>query len=239
MLLVDDQLLVDCGPDLYALSAKHDLDLSAVRTLLLTHQHSDHLYMPNLEYRQEGFCPTTLPTLEVFGSPDAMALIRECGYTEEAMRLRTHATGPFAPWEIDGYRVTALRARHARPPVEPYLYVIEGPGASILYAHDTGLFPAETWDYLTNPPNGRRHVFDLVSMDATNGLLADPGDHHLSLSQVAAHRDRLAEAGLLRPGARIFANHFSHNGTPAHGDLVRHLDGSGIEAAYDGLMVEI
>lgn len=237
MLLIDDRLLIDCGPDLVAAAIGHNLDLSGVRTLLITHEHSDHLYLPNLEVRRAGFCATPLPTLHVYGSAGAIERIRSLPFPEEALHLQTHVVRPFETWESDGYRILALPARHGMPPLEPLFYALSDGRVSLLYAHDTGPFPEETWAYLLNPPDGQRWRFDLVSIDSTMGLLERPGTTHMTLAQVREHRDRLQAAGLLAPGARVIANHFSHNGTPSYRALVEHLAGSGLEPAYDGLTV--
>ena len=245
VLAIDGRLLIDCGPDLLAASARYDVDLSRVQTLLITHEHSDHLYLPNLECRGGDFCPTPLPTLDVYGSAGAVGKIRgprddeDVHAREESLHLRTHAVSAFQTWEADGYRVTALRARHGGPSMEPLFYAIGDGHSSILYAHDTGPFPEETWAHLTEPPDGRRWAFDLVSIDATMGLLERSGETHLNLHQVVGHRDRLARAGVLKPGARVLANHFSHNGTPAHPALAERLAGRSIEPAFDGLTITL
>lgn len=243
MLLIDDRLLIDCGPDLLAASIRHEVDLSTVRTLLITHEHSDHLYLPNLEYRSTGFCPTPLPMLEIYGSAGAIARIHALtddegmalAANEETLRLRTHVVSAFQEWWVDGYRIAALRARHGGPAMEPLFYAVGDGTASVLYAHDTGPFPEETWDYLTSVPGEQRWSFDVVSIDATSGLLTHHENSHLTWQQVREHRERLARAGLLKPGARVFGNHFSHNGTPAHSVLVERTEGSRVEPAYDGL----
>lgn len=239
MLLIDDRLLIDCGPDLVAASIRDNLDLSSIRTLLITHEHSDHLYLPNLEYRQTGFCPTPLPTLEVYGSASAIGPIRGMPAGEESMRLRTHVVSAFQTWEVDGYRVTAFRARHGGPSMQPLFYAIGDDHSSILYAHDTGPFPEDTWEHLTSPPDGQRWSFDLVSIDMTSGLLDIVGQSHLTFRQIVEHRDRLADAGLLKPGARFFANHFSHNGNPAYRELAERLSAAGVEPTYDGLTLRL
>jgi phosphoribosyl 1,2-cyclic phosphate phosphodiesterase len=237
--LIDDRLLIDCGPDLIGAMLRYSLDLAAVRTLLVTHEHHDHLDLLNLIVREAGFCPTPLPLLEVFGSPSSLARIRTIGLPEERLSLRLHPVGPFQVWEVDGYRIAALRARHGEPPMEPLFYAIDDGGCAILYAHDTGPFPDDTWAFLTQPPLGQPWSFDLVTFDTTNGLADVPPGGHMGLAEVVVHRDRLAALGLLRPGARIIANHFSHNSTPHHGELVLRLGGSGIEPAYDGMRIDM
>lgn len=242
MALIDDRLLIDCGPDLFAASARDNLDLAGVETLLITHEHSDHLYLPNLEVRGRDFCPTPLPILQVYGSASAIAQIRTLGdddTLERELSLRPRIVRAFETWSTGSYRITALRARHGGPSMEPLLYAIDDGRRRILYAHDTGPFPEETWAFLAEAARAGEWSFDLVSIDTTMGLLERPGQTHLSVQQVLEHRDRLNRLGLLRPGGRVLANHFSHNGTPAHGELAERLARQGIEPAYDGCVVTL
>ena len=50
-------------------------------------------------------------------------------------------------YEILDYKVTPLKADHAKN-LDPVIYIIEKESKAILYAHDTELFPEETWAYL-------------------------------------------------------------------------------------------
>lgn len=232
---IDDGLLIDCGPDLISAASELGLDLSRIRTMLVTHEHSDHLYLPNLEVRSGDFCVSPLPTLTVYGSESAIPLIREAATSESARHLETRVVEPFRPFDVEGYRVTPLVAQHGRPPMRPLLYAISNHEGALLYAHDTGPIPEETWAYLANPPDGQSLVFDVVTIDSTLGTRKDPGSGHLNFSQVVEHRARLAGLGLLKPNARVFANHFSHGGVSTHDAILDRFIGSGVEPAYDGL----
>ncbi len=240
-LLVDRRLLVDCGPDLVDSATQLGLDLSPVRTLLITHDHEDHLYLPSLAIRREGFCATPLPTMDVYSSTSGRAQILSEPHGQSALRIQMHEVKAFQSFFADGYRVDALRAVHGTPGMDPLFFAIaEGDdGPQILYAHDTGPFPDDTWAYLDRPTGGRRFSFDFVSLDCTFGVTDHPPSLHMGIHEVLQHRDRLADRGLLKPGARVFANHFSHNGTPAYPELARRLEGTGVEPSYDGLAVDL
>ena len=49
--LVDDRLLIDCGPEVPGAATRHGADLSGVRTLLVTHAHPDHVGPAALLFR--------------------------------------------------------------------------------------------------------------------------------------------------------------------------------------------
>ena len=240
-LLVDDRLLIDCGPDVVDSATFIGLDLSPVTTLLITHDHEDHLHLPSIAIRRDGFCATPLPTMDVYSSASGRRQILDEPHDEAALRIRTHEVSAFQSFVADGYRVDALRAHHGTAGMDPLFFAVQGGdgGPQLLYAHDTGPFPEEDWAYLERPPAGRRFSFDLVSLDCTFGISGHPPTGHMGVKEVLRHRDRLAASGLLGPDARVFANHFSHNGTPAYSELARLLEGTGVEPSYDGLTLDL
>lgn len=63
----------------------------------------------------------------------------------------------------------------------------------MLYAHDTGYFPDETWDYLER----KKPVFDFVSIDCT-GMFENYRQGHMGLSADADTKDRMIKRGLRR-----------------------------------------
>jgi phosphoribosyl 1,2-cyclic phosphate phosphodiesterase len=114
--------------------------------------------------------------------------------------------------------------------------VNEGGPRTLLYATDTGPFPAETWEALKNM--GRSTSFDAVVIDATLGT-GHRGDSHLNIAQAAGHVEKLAKLGLVAPAAPRLAHHFSHYFTPPHATLTAKLEQHGMQAAYDGLTLAL
>jgi phosphoribosyl 1,2-cyclic phosphodiesterase len=52
--LINNDLLVDMGPDLFAACAIHDVDLLQMKYTLITHSHLDHIFVQNLGMRAQG-----------------------------------------------------------------------------------------------------------------------------------------------------------------------------------------
>lgn len=148
--------------------------------------------------------------------------------------LCLHEIRPFEPFDVEGYRVTALKADHGAP--ESVVYAVEGPdGKALLYAHDTGLLPEESMEYLHK--SGLK--FGLVSYDCTNGLLEHGERNHMGLKGDLRLREMLEEAGVLGEGCIHVANHFSHNGGGAGYDEMAPTAGEkGFLTSYDGMEVE-
>ena len=142
---------------------------------------------------------------------------------------------PFSPVEIGNYIVTPLPARHM-PGGEPLFYIIkEKDGKTLLYAHDTGYFFEEVFDYIA--ANGI--VFDMISMDCTNVDIAIPDTgSHLGIPNIARVLERLTAMGAVTHRTVKYVNHFSHNANPLHHVLEQRAATLGCAVSYDGCTVE-
>ena len=234
-LLVNDDLLIDMGPDLVASMHATGANLGRVATMLITHSHGDHFHLPNLYMRRSNFCATTPAQMDVYGTPPTMEAINtaanERNLSAEEFHLRLNTIRPGDSWQAGRYRVTAFQAAHAEE-LEPVIFAVEENGRTLLYASDTGPFPAETWQQL------REFKFDCAIVESTMGI-GPPGTHHLSMQQCVEHHQMLENEGLVQPHARRYATHFSHNRTPPYLECAEFFAPHGIEPAYDGLVVQV
>ena len=233
--LVNDDLLIDIGPDMVASMHATGANLGRVANLLVTHNHGDHVQLANLYMRRQGFCATTPALMDVYGTPPTieafMGAAAARSVSAEQFHLRLNTIRPGDTWQAGRYRVTAFPAAHAED-LMPVFFALEENGRTLLYASDTGPFPAETWEQLQD------FAFDCAIIESTMGI-GPPGTHHLSMHQCVEHHQRLADEGRLRPGARQFATHFSHNRTPPYLECVEFFAPHGIEPAYDGLVTQV
>ncbi len=248
--LINDDLLIDLGPDTYWHEMRFGIDLSAVKTLLITHGHEDH-YMPSeLDYRRHGFAylngdpqgdDAGIPKLEVYISKGSYDY--ECVKSFEERFLMAEKTPvefrfvkAFEPFTTGGYTVTPLTANHA-PGFEALIYLISDGTSTLLYAHDTGILPDESFEYLAE---ARPHI-DFASLDCT-GMASGHntgGGRHMNLERNKVVRQRLIELGCADERTRWCCNHFSHNGKSTHAELLELLGSEGFIVAYDGMDIEI
>src|SRR5262245_31110121 len=71
-LLINDDLLIDLGPDLLAASAAHGIPLDRVAYCIQTHEHSDHLH-PSHFHSRSPFCGVhDAPRLHYFATQGAL-----------------------------------------------------------------------------------------------------------------------------------------------------------------------
>jgi phosphoribosyl 1,2-cyclic phosphate phosphodiesterase len=241
--LVNDDLLIDLGPDILTAANLYGRPLTAVRFCLQTHGHADHMDPSHLLSRSPGFGVVGAPRLHLYASRGtlrwaARQLEADCAPSSlfdaeagERLNLELHPVEAGQSFLAGPYQVTAFAAHHD-PSVEPLLYAMATGERTLFYGADTGVLPEETWRAF----HQHKLRFDLVILDHTYGPDELSSDH-LSARQVVAHLARMREEGLLAPGARALATHIAHEGNPPYPDLVAFATEHGYEIAYDGLTV--
>lgn len=233
--IVDDGLLIDFPCDTFYHCVLNGIDLNDIHHCLITHVHEDHFYPIDFSYFQKGFShPEDGYQLHVYGSADVEKELQNlpsgvCRY------LHVVRVDPFEPFRVGKYTVTALKAWHGTE--NPYFYAIADGEKTILYAHDTDIFPEETWEYLT----AHKMHFDLVSLDCTEGACMELSYHgHMCLGRNITCRDRLAEIGSIDQTTTVVLNHFSHNGlSVSYSEFAPLAAANGFEVSYDGMEVVV
>lgn len=241
--LINDDLLLDLGPDIMAASQMYGISLTNVSYFLQTHPHADHMDLSHLLSRSPGFGVVGAPKLHFYASPAALERADQTfrrdlwGYglldenAEKELNLQIHPLAPLTPTRIGDYQVMAIPANHA-PGFGAYLYAIQQNDQSIFYGTDTAAFTEDTWKSF----HDHDLSFDIVILDHTYGP-DEPGTDHLSAHQVAEHAERMRTEGILKTGGRVFATHIAHEGNPPHDALGTFAAQHGYEIAYDGLTV--
>ena len=234
--LIDGKVLLDFGPDTFMHTILHRFKLSDVSFCLITHPHEDHLTPDELAYRLSyaAHMKHEHPFV-ICGVKAALDAVRKGIYTAELEKdgmLVLKEIKPFEPFEMEGYRITALKADHGTP--DPVFYIIEKEGQALLYAHDTGLFPEETMAYLASIET----KFDFISYDCTNVLLEWNNRGHMGLTGNTFMRQRLADIGMIKDSTVHVVNHFSHNGLAGYDQLMPIALSKGFATSFDGMEVE-
>lgn len=243
--LINDDLLIDLGPDIMSAAQMHNCLLTNVSYCLQTHAHADHLDPSHFLSRSPGFGVVGAPMLHFYASPASMRKIAQtferdlssdnllAPETGKKLNLELHPIEPWQSMDIGPYHVTAIPANHD-PGVESLLYAVQFEEHCIFYGTDTATLPEETWQGLHEV----NFQFDLVILDHTYGP-DEPGGDHLSAQQFVEHVSRMREEGLASKNTRAFATHIAHEGNPPHPQLAVFAAEHGYEIAYDGLIVDV
>lgn len=238
--LINDDLLIDLGPDIMAASQQHHIDLTNVQFCVQTHPHADHLDLSHLLSRSPGFGVVGAPRMHLYGSSEtlmraAQTFRRDLSSldllspeAENVLNLQIHEVEPLEPFAVGPYRIIAFPANHA-PGTGALLYSIESEGKCVFYGTDTASLLEDTWKAF----HDFGMQFDLVVLDHTYGP-DEEGTDHLSAHQLAEHISRMKDEGLLSAERLAFATHIAHERNPSHTELSKFASHHGYEIAYDG-----
>ncbi|HWV34316.1 MAG TPA: MBL fold metallo-hydrolase [Thermomicrobiales bacterium] len=245
--LIDNQLLIDMGPDLIAASMRFGLPLNQVRYGLQTHPHNDHLDVLAFFARHEGCSVKDLTPMQYFCSATSLRRMNaleslESGNTDYAdadeQRKRKLEISIIEPWQefmVGDYRVQSVRATHGGGKIEAMLYAIEDPaGKRLFYGTDTGPLEEGTWSRLRD----LGWTFDLFILDHTGGF-GSGGTSHLDAKTFREEIAKAREAGVITDRTRVVATHFAHHSNPTHDKLAALTAEQGYEPAHDGLTIQV
>lgn len=188
--LINDDLLIDFPADTLYHFHQHRIESDKIKYLLITHSHHDHLYVKDLlcraPVRSKNLSTDTLHVYCTKGTYDKL-----CAETLDSSYVALHLISPFDTFQLDDYVVTALPARHASGD-EAVIYLIQG-DKNILFAHDTGYFYEEVFQYLA------KHDIrlDMVSYDcAYVNMHIDDEGRHMGIDNIRRAVKRLGDLGV-------------------------------------------
>ncbi len=243
-ILINNDLLIDFGPDTYYHTLKYDFDMSRLENILVTHPHTDHFYADELTNRLPQYAKDPfIATMVIHGAPDTLAAI--CAVSDKDVRYRRQSRmvfdtlRAFEPRKIGCYIVTPLPAKHTTE--SPFIYLIEDGSSSVLILSDSGRPGLEVYEYLET----HGVVLDAISFDTTYGYmnaieLKGSDAHHMGLIDNYAVRELLILRGIATRDTVCIANHFSHQGMDIEYDrMCEHAEEIGFTVSYDGMVVEV
>ncbi len=235
--IIDDKILIDFPADTFMHFINYNLPLYAIKTCLVTHSHSDHLYPADISMRIGGFANvTSVEPLTFYSDENGYNMIKkeierssipECD-------VRTVKILPLEPFEVEGYKVTAIRANHD-PASSPVLFVIEKDGKSIFYGNDTGYWSEEGTDFLKN----LEKPLSVVSLDCTMGCNVNKYWGHYGFEECVDVKNTMLREKIADENTIFILNHFSHNGPNiVYDEFTKIAAKEGFDVTYDGMILE-
>ena len=228
MLLLDEDTLIDFGPDLAAAAIKNNADLTKVSTVFITHTHEDHFCPSNVGLYRMSVTRPQQP-LNFYLSEEALATVAaiykpslyiDCGldevkgYKNEDIMLHTMPLEKAI--EYRNYTVEAVQTTHRASSMEMginYLFT-RNDGRKMLYATDTGMYTARALDYLQN------RKIDTFIMEATFGSYKDNDIHlHLNVYAFVDMLNIMLDRGIITAATRVYATHINHKHSFKHDQM--------------------
>ena len=250
--LINDDFLIDFGPDLLPASQMHDVPLTEIAYAVQTHPHDDHFFPDNFIYRSDRCHVEGAQHLQYAVSSHVALVFKEffakhfrsgddLGKNHfPSLNLDLVIQHQWDTAELGPYTVLAIPAVHA-PGTEARIFALrESAGLlkrdapSVLYATDTAPMPDGVWERVAE----QGWTFDTVIMDCTHGTERHSTVHHSSDSMLA-EMDRMRKTGIVGDSTRLIAHHFAHHSNPLPDDFDRYGRERGYDVAYDGMVVEV
>jgi len=231
--LINDNLLIDIGPDLFTACEQHNVELTKVTSILVTHSHLDHFNVQNLTVREQHFHKNTeIPKVNFVAGPSAMTLLSQSGVSDNVMNLLRVPILPFETIKVPNYHIKSIKATHLPEIGDAMNYIISDGKNKILLASDTGIYHEEVWKHLAN------EMIDVVIIEATKGLFPS-NDNHLNVKDINNVIEKLYQIKAIKKTANIYATHFGHQHCPPHSELNKILNEYNMHCVYDGLIVNV
>ena len=243
--LINDDLLIDLGPDLMSAAFDFQIDVSHIRYCLQTHAHSDHFDAGHLITRLSDYATENILPLDLCASNETLAHMSDRLNLEEPginlitkegqqrLNVDSHPMKHGDTIALGNYRITAVESNHD-PRDGSLLWVVEEGNTAFLYATDSMRFTNSALSLFQE----RKWRFHAVAIDHTYGP-GTPGGGHLCADEVIEEIEKLRSLNSLEDQCRVLATHLSHEGMPLHEELDTFAKQHGYEIAYDGLMIHI
>jgi phosphoribosyl 1,2-cyclic phosphate phosphodiesterase len=231
--LLDGDFKIDFNSDTLLQMQRARRSLAELKTLVFTHQHSDHFAPQELSW----VCPPYSQTppsqpIAIYANAPIIAALREHSILPE----RNDAFFTLHQMEAlqnvvtnEGDEILPLPADHIEG---AFVLRIKRDGKTIFYGHDSGLFPDETLEALSDGT-----PLDIALFDCTCGGQKTGNRGHLDVMGVLQMAQELKNRGAITETTRVVATHFSHNGGLLHEELVQTFLPHQIEVAFDGMTI--
>jgi len=241
--LINDDLIIDLGPDFMSSSFIHGVDTTKICYWLQTHPHSDHFSASHLitrtpEYAVENVRPLSLyasslciqDMSEQLGKEEWGANLFETEWLKKLV-LEVNKVDLHEEFQCGPYSVTAFNANHDDKRGAS-IFLVSDNSCKLFYGLDTNGITKETYNYLEN----KQICLDVLVLDHTYGHDIKANDH-LNANRFIETINEMRIKKIINQKTKIFASHISHEGNPPHDEFVILAKKNGYDVAFDGLEI--
>ncbi len=242
-LLINDDLLIDLGPDVTTSAAMYNINLTKIKYILQTHGHSDHFDAGHLITRLSEYATENVEHISLFASRETINTLDMWLKAEDAeadlfdsnwldrlyMDIKYIKHGECV--KIEDYCVTPLESLHDTRE-NSLMFIINYDNRNIMYGTDLLKISDSVWDIL------KSFKLDLVILDQTYGEGKNAGGH-LDAGQVTDIVSKMKAEKIIDESSVVYATHISHEGNDIHEVMEKLAIAKGYHIAYDGLEITI
>ena len=235
--LINDDTLVDFGPDIFTQCCEHNVDLRRVDRILQTHSHNDHLAPALLLSRVR---PKVEKPLRLFSNREVQQRILEVCNAEkralgfsfpvnfEELGILPVTAQPGEELSDGPMRILPIRAQHVDD--ETALnWLVTGPdGKKLLILNDTGWWADDSWELV------RGRCADAAVIEVTTGF-QQGRCAHLGCGAALEFLEKLQKIDALKSGATLATTHVNHLSGATQEEFEAFFSARGISAGYDGM----
>lgn len=241
-ILINDELLIDIGPDVQTAMTMYDKDMGKVKYLLQTHIHIDHFDEGLLITRIPYMSPKKLEKLEIFAHPTCLKIMSDrisqyekadliTDEGQEILNVHSNVINHGEIKKVGNYKIKAIESKHDVVHGS-LLYVITSENKNVFYATDTTALTENALEEL------KEYKLDVVILDHTFGDL-DYSYSHLNEKLFIEQLSIMKKLDIIDENTKIYGTHISHEGNKYHEFAEKRANQYGYHMAYDGLEIEI
>ena len=241
-ILINDDLLIDLGPDVQTSMTMYGKDMGNLKYLLQTHIHADHFVPALLCTRLPHQIEKKLQKFHIYAHPwclkymnaqiqelEQVDLMSQEGANQLNVAIHDIKAGDVVTFA--NYKVKAIETDHDLEHGS-LLYVIHQQDKNLFYATDT---PELSKNALKQLENIKMNV---IIMDHTFGDV-DYSYSHLNEKLFLEQIDKLKKIHCIDENTKIFATHISHEGMKYHEAIEQRAILHGYHIAFDGMELEL
>ena len=247
-IMIDGDTMIDIGKTAHVQAKRFGLDLRGIRTLLVTHAHSDHfdthmLWARNMTTGCGGLrgCErlaassprfTELPALAILGSKQvAAALESEVDYAAPGSGLNFIVICPYEEHTAGGWEIVTLDGNHTDGDGRSINYILSRKGRTFLYLTDSG------WPFDKTLDTIARYKYDFIITEGTFGYGAD-SEGHMRLDKNIRLLEFFNKNRLWKNEPAYYLTHLAPHWCPPHDEYAPVVEANGMRLAFDGLELE-